>query len=104
MNDVLTAQWTNLSKELTEVAFFTHGTPITSSEGYTEEVIRLSFEPTSNNWLCTCEIAIGLDCYEKGNTPEEALQKGFALLVEKLACEKEKIQAGKYYLYGLEEA
>lgn len=99
MHDVLTAKWMNLSKKLTEVAFAIHGTPMT-----TGEVIRLSFEPTSNEWLCTCDIAIGLDCNETGKTPEEALQKGVACLQEKLACEKEKIRAGKYYLYGLEEA
>ena len=103
MNETLLTKWIILSKELVKVSQLIHGEPITNSENYTEEVIRLSYEPKASEWLCTCEIAIDLDCYETGQTPEEALQKAFSLLEEKLIQEKEKIQNGKYRLYGLEE-
>lgn len=103
MNEQLIEKWATLSKGLMDLSVLIYGKPIDSGEGCDEEVIRLSYEPESNQWLCICEVAIGLDCYETGETPEEVMQKALAVLEEKLKKEIENVQEGKYRLYGLEE-
>lgn len=103
MNEQLIEKWAKLSKGLADLSVLIYGEPVDSGERYSEEVICLSYEPKSNQWLAICEVAIHLDCYESGATPEQALQKALVVLEEKLKKEIANVQEGKYHLYGLKE-
>jgi len=105
MNELLQNRWKMLTKEIVELATLIHGKPVNTYEydSRTEEVIRLSFDYETNEWMCISNFSSDLECNERGEHPEIVVEKALNTLEEKLKKEKQAVEAGRYRLYGLEE-